>query len=279
MVMDGTAKLFRAIMFSSLDEHVRRASQYPKRRDRLWYWWNLVLRRFPHAPLPFRKRIVALTHHRTGWMFSVRMGATDWYVANEIIEEGEYDRVKEWNPQAFDSVIDLGANIGLSVKLFADLSPNAVIKAIEPDDNNLAVLTVNLAESRIEDRVVVIRGFVGAESGTAGIDSSSGEWGIKMTRGDQKVSVPVYSMSQIMDEKPAFNAVDLLKCDVEGTEAELFCDCADWITRIRYAIVETHPPYSPDALENDIRRNGGSLKLVGRLQHGPNELVFLEQKK
>jgi FkbM family methyltransferase len=265
-------------MFSSVDDHVRRASHYGKRRDQMWYWWNLVLRRFPHIPLPFRKRIVALSHQPRGWEFYVRIGATDWYVANEIIEEGEYELARKWNAETFHTILDLGANIGLSAKFFAEMSAKAIIKAVEPDDENLDLLGRNIMEDGINRRVFTIRGFVGRESGVAGLDSSSGEWGIKMAPADPNAAVPVYSMQEILRKEPIFDFVDLLKCDVEGTEAELFCDCASWITRIRHAIVETHPPYSAEALANDIQRNGGNLTVVARLKHGPNEVVFLEQK-
>src|SRR6266852_5064980 len=166
-------------MFSSLNTHIHRASHYRGGADQMWYWWNLLLRRFPRARLPFRNRIVRLRHKPTGWNLQIRLGTTDWYVVNEILEEGEYEFVRQWNPESFRTIVDLGANIGLSTKLLADMSPAAIIKVVEPAARNLDVLRLNLTANAVSHRVFIIHSFAACSPGFAALDLSCGEWGIQ----------------------------------------------------------------------------------------------------
>ena len=48
----------------------------------------------------------------------------------------------------------------------------------------------------------------------------------------------------------------LLKCDVEGSEAEIFADCGEWLSRVDAAVVETHPPHNAAALLADVEKAG-----------------------
>ena len=72
--------------------------------------------------------------------------------------------------------------------------------------------------------------------------------------------------------------IDLLKCDIEGSEAELFADCQAWINRVRNLVVELHQPYSAGQFCEDIRRGGGVFEIYHRAPvNGESEVVFLQQ--
>lgn len=262
-------------MFCSLRTHLQHASHYRTAADRLWYWWNLVLRRFPTIRLPFRNQAVVITHKPSGWEFQIRLGSTDWYVANEIIELREYEFVRKWTPETFDTIVDLGANIGLSARFFAEMSPRAVIKVVEPAHENLEALTVNLAATQVIGRVFITHGFVGGQSGRASLDRSCGEWAIKMTPATNNQSVPVYSVSEILHQPPSFDIVDLLKCDIEGAEHEIFSSCAEWIRVVRFLVVETHSPYTSHQLCVDLARNGAAFELCQSSKTGYTTVSFL----
>ncbi len=46
--------------------------------------------------------------------------------------------------------------------------------------------------------------------------------------------------------------IDLLKCDIEGAEQEVFADCASWLHRVRNLVIELHEPYLADRFLQDI---------------------------
>jgi hypothetical protein len=48
--------------------------------------------------------------------------------------------------------------------------------------------------------------------------------------------------------------VDLLKCDIEGAESEVFSNCCSWIGLIKNLVAEIHPPYTTQALLSDLKR-------------------------
>lgn len=71
--------------------------------------------------------------------------------------------------------------------------------------------------------------------------------------------------------------MDLLKCDIEGAEAEVFANCADWIERIRWLMVELHPPYDKRKCLADLERNGGRFIVRHEQQWVGQEVLLLEQ--
>jgi len=207
----------------------------------------------------------------------MRLGTTDWSTFRVTFLYDEYGFVRQHLPTV-RTIIDLGANIGDSVRYFADTYPEAEILAVEPDAGNYAVCQKNAAMMVPSERVRCKQCFVSSHPGYAGIDRSKGEWEFRM---DQTVSaaeqIPVVTIGELLREFKIAE-VDLLKCDIEGEEVELFRRCSDWIFRIRHLAIETSPPYSVSALEKDLERNGAKFK---KLHHsapdGYHELALFSR--
>ena len=72
--------------------------------------------------------------------------------------------------------------------------------------------------------------------------------------------------------------VDLLKCDIEGTEKELFAGCAPWIGRVRHLAVETHPPYTPDDLYAALGAAGWEFDVVEEKRYAQSPRLYLKRK-
>ncbi len=64
-----------------------------------------------------------------------------------------------------------------------------------------------------------------------------------------EISIPKVTIPQLL-QMDGFSdkRIDLLKCDIEGAEADVFTCGAAWIPLLRYVSVETHPPLTPDGL-------------------------------
>jgi FkbM family methyltransferase len=206
----------------------------------------------------------------------VRRGTSDFLVLRDIFEDGEYQQSELFELPADSNILDLGGNIGMSVLYFARLCPNARIIGVEPDPDNFAMMTRNCRDLIDARRATLVQAFVAASDGHAGIDRSDEAWGFKKTEGPANgaETVPCVSIPSLL-AKAAWNHIDLMKCDVEGTEKELFADCSAWIHKVKNLIVETHPPYTPDNLFADLQRVGWPYKIVYQNLYTPSPRLFL----
>jgi len=208
----------------------------------------------------------------------LRAGTTDWITCEVTFLHDEYGFV----PRLADdvkSILDLGANIGDSTRYFAQAFPDAKIVAVEPDEGNFAVCQKNVSLLPAKQRIGCFQCFIGATRGSAEIDRSEGEWSYR--RAGVATGTKLVRVITMEDLLPEFGSrgVDLLKCDIEGGERDLFENCSGWINKVRYIVIETSPPYSVQMLEADLARNGARFK---KLHHGVpdgyHELALLLQE-
>ena len=57
-------------------------------------------------------------------------------------------------------------------------------------------------------------------------------------------------------------SIDILKCDIEGSEVELFGNCQNWIGRVRALVVGLHGDYSVDEFLRDINCGPARFRVV-----------------
>jgi FkbM family methyltransferase len=141
-------------------------------------------------------------------------------------------------------IVDLGANTGLVARWLLERYPDARIVCVEPECENVELLRRNLAA--FESRAVVVPKCVGSHEGTTSLETDSGEWGFAMTDGPGDVEVT--TMARLVDEH-GLERIDLLKCDIEGAERDLFASCSEWIWRVGFALVECHDFPGEELLE------------------------------
>jgi FkbM family methyltransferase len=135
------------------------------------------------------------------------------------------------------TLVDLGANIGLtSLWLTARYGFRDVL-AVEPDPTNAALAQRNFAANGVRGRV--IQAAVGAVDRTAHFRPHA-----ESNRGSLAVSgnpVQVHSMATLLRMLPVGERVSLLKIDIEGGEQELFTGDLGWLAAVDAIIIEFHP--------------------------------------
>lgn len=205
----------------------------------------------------------------------LREGSTDQKVFEEIFIEGAYARYAKGIPRHGPVVlIDLGANIGLSVVALArQLRPLAIV-AVEPDRGNFEMLQENLRRAGLNERCTAIQAFAGAERGFAELlDSGNGEWGMRMGA-PARAGIPVLAIEEIVDLArrrgvTAREATVVLKCDIEGAEIHLFRHLRRWEDRIHYVILELHTEFLPAAdLQASLDASRYHWRMVGEVPPG-----------
>jgi FkbM family methyltransferase len=209
----------------------------------------------------------------------VRRGTSDFLVLRDIFEDGEYEQAELFNLPADARILDMGGNIGMSVLYFSRLCPQSQLIGVEPDPDNLRMMEMNCRGLIDAKRATLVRAFIAASDGQAGIDRSDDAWGFKKTDGPAPAggeTVPCISIPTLL-AKSGWDRIDLLKCDIEGAEKEVFAGCDPWIGKVQHLIVETHPPYTPDNLFADLKRVGWNYKIVHQNLYTPSPRIFLSR--
>ena len=209
----------------------------------------------------------------------VRVANSDFLVLGEIFDRDEYAQVKNWQLPDDPRIFDLGANIGLASVYFASLWPRANVVAVEPDQDNCRLIGKNCRRLMQEDRLQVVRAFVAANDGVAGIDRNVRAWAFQkvQTIDSDHEAIPCLSMKNLLSHS-GFDRIDLLKCDIEGSESELFRECGAWIGKVKHLIVETHRPYLVRELYDDLGSAGWSFDVTFELQEDPVGIAFLRSR-
>lgn len=204
-----------------------------------------------HRLACFEKKQVPWTVRLSGRTIRLRLGTADVHVAREVFGERIYEVPLRRPP---NRIMDLGAHIGLASVFLAERFPNASIIAVEPEAGNFALLESN---ARVLGRdVQAVLGAVSARShrvrvvpgkgGTAGFRTEA------HTGRDGDSCVPAFTIPELL-ARVNWDRVDLLKCDIEGAERELFGDCGDWIERVDVIAIELHDRFQPGCTEAVLR--------------------------
>lgn len=142
-----------------------------------------------------------------------------------------------------DTVVDVGANIGYVTCLAADrVGPAGRVIAVEPAEDNLAILRENLRANRFRD-VEVIAAAAGGRQETRDLFVRGDVSAVnslyrescyaKVTR---VVPVPVVRLDDVVD------AADLVKIDVEGGELDVLAGMSRLLASpLLQLVVEWHP--------------------------------------
>jgi FkbM family methyltransferase len=257
----GRDRIYRSRLDSLKSLVLRISAEVPK--------WPLI----PRRRTPWRLRLGNLDAP-----VHIRPSTSDYYVLRDLFEDQEYEQVQLFDLPQSPTIIDLGGNIGLSVRWFLTRYPAARITVLEPDPTNLDLLKMNCRDAIAAGQVNAIQAFAAAADGQAGIDRSDLAWGFKMAAQAGKELIPCISMPTLL-RTCGVDQVDLLKVDIEGAERELFENCRHWIGRVRNIAVETHPPYTVDDLYNALKHNDWPFDILHEIRYTPAPRMFLRRHR
>jgi FkbM family methyltransferase len=217
---------------------------------------------------------------RGGTLVVLRRGTTDFKVFDEIFVERAYAPCVAGLPANLGRVtlIDLGANIGLSVLFLTRALEVGEIIAVEPDPDNFRLLSENLRRAGLASRSIALRAFAGAEPARAELhDSRNGAWGMRMGSLSD-TGIPVLPLTGIAHAAKAGPPI-LLKCDIEGGERQLFLHIRDWDHLIRYIFLELHTEFlSVDELSACLRSSDFQWTVHGSPPDGASIALLLLER-
>ena len=259
-----------------LSRYRRTLHLYDRKSDWILSIYSDFLRLSKLAWLPGRGRSTQVSATNLQGSIRLRIGSTDWITFEEVVLHGEYAIVKETLEKSVKVVLDLGANVGITCKVWRTWYPEAQVIGVEPERQNASLARVN------SDKQVAIMEFgVGPENDQAFIRRKGGDdsFVLDTLRESPDVSadpVQVLTIDAILQACGIDGTVDLLKCDIEGSEERLFGSCISWISRFRYIVIEVHFPYTPALLVADIAEGKGHFSIVSQTEHGNRWVLLLK---
>ncbi len=169
--------------------------------------------------------------------FSIRNNPFDFATLEEVILKEDYNLNINFNPS---TIIDGGANIGLTSVFFANKFPEADIVAVEPEEGNFEMLRKN---TKNYGRIELIRAGIWNHSAILSIiDEGKGNNSFTVTEilSSRPGSISAISIYDIMKERN-WVTIDILKLDIEGAEKNVFeKNFEKWLPHVKILVIEFH---------------------------------------
>lgn len=202
-----------------------------------------------HMKRPFRGEI------------ALRETGSDLATFREITVDEVYREVIR-NVAGFQTVIDLGANIGLASLYLAHHSPSSRIFSVEPNPQSYRLLLHNV--QNLGHRCKTLRAAVWGTHRRLSPDPrvatdrfSTFALRESLANAQNELTVRGFTMAEILDYS-RFDTVDLLKVDVEGAEAELFRGKdLEWLAQVGSIAIEFHGDSRETCAFDDIMKKYG----------------------
>ncbi|HEX7477002.1 MAG TPA: FkbM family methyltransferase [Polyangiales bacterium] len=171
----------------------------------------------------------------SGRVFPFTMRRSDIFTLGEILHEQQY-RLASYVPNN-PTIIDAGANIGVTALWFLWQYPGATIHAFEPEPDNFRLLQANFGS---HPQVVLNQAGLGAQVGR--LQLHLGEHGAVHSffgEGGRSLDVQVLTLADYV-EKHQIACVDVLKLDVEGSELDVLKGLGEALSRVQVIVGEVH---------------------------------------
>lgn len=136
------------------------------------------------------------------------------------------------------TVLDLGANIGLTAAHYQTLWPEATIMAVEMDADCCELIRMNAPGVGLGEYAVSAEGGIGVYNPNLRAESYAFESRDAETLLDNR-AVMSHTLRQIVLRAFGDGGVDFVKMDVEGEEWAIF-EYGDWAPLVRHLVAELH---------------------------------------
>lgn len=151
-------------------------------------------------------------------------------------------------------VLDIGAQIGLMTKLFADLvGPHGKVHAFEPTPLTFLYLQKTIAINNIADRVSANNMAISEETGTClfnvsdfDIDAANSLMNLQGLRHTRAIPVQTTSIDRFITNNRV-KKIDFIKIDVEGAELKVLLGARETIAEHKPTMqLALHPQFLPN---------------------------------
>ncbi len=207
------------------------------------------------------------------------------YIGRKVFRKGHFERehvdrliavLRERGLMHGRHLLEIGGNIGTQTVYFALSGAYDHIVSIEPDPRNFPLLQTNIRQNRLDQMVTLVNCAAGATAGEIDFFMNADNHGkssaYRKSASDQKTSVPVRPVTEILDEL-SIDPLDigLVWMDIEGYEPVACASMAPLLSRRVPLYMEFTPLfYGPEQTREFIRTLAGYYE---------DCLVFFEEEE
>lgn len=197
----------------------------------------------------------------------VRSGTSDTGSFRQVFKE---DQLALPFIAPVQTIIDCGANIGLTTVAFANAFPGAQILAVEPDESNFEMLLRNVSDYGV---TTLLAGVWKDNEQLAVKRDGLHHWSYEVIP-DAKGPIKGFTIDSLMQSMQT-SSLDVLKIDVEGSEKYIFEGNTErWLPQVRQLIIEVHDNTVPGASRSVF----AALSTYNfRFEHRKENLLFTNQ--
>ena len=172
---------------------------------------------------------------------------TDFVVFQEIFINKEYETaINSFLSQDLNDplILDLGANVGyFSLRISDELLLKNVDKfscyCIEASVNNFNTLLKRIDQPLLKDKISAVCGLAGFKNGSSYLSTNTVHFGYGVTTQKLKgEEVKYINIDELIGD--GNRQVDLLKCDIEGSEEDFLSSYPSLLQRTQMAVIEFH---------------------------------------
>lgn len=207
---------------------------------------------------------------------SLRKKGSDYDVFEQVFIRDEYHPLISYfidNEIAVSTIIDAGSNIGLTSLKLKNKFPHAKIICLEPDPNNYQQLKYNMKDHAgtvtllanalwyIEEQLFIDFQFR---------DGKDWSRAVSTDKANSEVEVKGISLQMIIDQFK-LETIDILKIDIEGSEAKIFDMQNDmsFLRKVKVLAIEIHDEFKcRDTIYDILISNNFKIFNAGELTIG-----------
>lgn len=178
--------------------------------------------------------------------------SSDLNVFAQIYQYQEYKPLveifqKHYPNDTMLNIIDAGSNIGLTSVYLTKHFSNSNFITIEPDNSNFESLSYNLNANRIQN-VIKIKGGLWSKNANLKLVKDfrdKKDWSIRVEETSEEADLKAFSIIHLMQEH-AFEIIDILKIDIEGSEKEVFTGSktdVSFLSKTKCIAIEIHDEF------------------------------------
>lgn len=178
--------------------------------------------------------------------------ASDFSVFKGVIfPQTQYEKIQDYfkasGPGHKLNILDAGANVGYTSVYFKSLFPDASVIAIEPDGSNFACLKTNVELNNLKDVNLVKAGLWYANAWLVVTNTFRDklEHAFTVEESATESTLKGLKITDLIAEQ-GWKHIDILKMDIEGTEAKLFnkdIDLVNFLPHVKLFVIEIHDEF------------------------------------
>ena len=215
---------------------------------------------------------------KTDLRIKIRVRSTDLMTLTNVWMINEYD-IEDFEINVNDTVIDIGAHIGLFSLLVSQRCKTGKILSFEPVRENFDLLVSNLKLNHIEN-VLPFNMAVSKNLDKLNLFLNDDQSAHSIfPKSSESISVESTSLQKIFEENK-ISSCKLLKLDCEGAEYEIIDSLpSEYLNKIQNIVMEYHSADTkPELVKNLIQKiKNAGFKIKTRSHH--DDMGFLIARK